>query len=254
MKYLHEIRDYWDARANGFSSASIEELETAAGAWWRAFFQKEIASKSATILDCGTGAGFFTVILSELSHAVTAVDYSQEMLNKTKANLEARNLHAKLLVMDAQELQFPDNQFDVIVTRDLIWNLEKPERAYAEFARVLKPGGLLIVDDGNYYLHLHDESYAAIHKEKKKHLTTDHSCHERHNIDNVDMTIIEKIAEHLPLSSQRRPQWDFEQCIQLGFSRFTADIKYTEPSKETQESPANPVVNFPSRFLITAEK
>ena len=42
------------------------------------------------------------------------------------------------LQMDAQNLDFPDQTFDAVVSRNLTWNLENPTRAYQEWLRVLK--------------------------------------------------------------------------------------------------------------------
>ena len=47
--------------------------------------------------------------------------------------------------MDAQALEFEDESFDVIISRNLTWNLEKPWQAYREWYRVLKPGGHIMI-------------------------------------------------------------------------------------------------------------
>ena len=59
--------------------------------------------------------------------------------------------------MDAQNLEFADETFDVVISRNLTWNLEKPEQAYQEWMRVLKPGGVLLNFDANWYGYLYDE-------------------------------------------------------------------------------------------------
>ena len=46
--------------------------------------------------------------------------------------------------MDAQKLDFEDNTFDVVISRNLTWNLEHPDVAYREWVRVLKVGGRLL--------------------------------------------------------------------------------------------------------------
>ncbi|MCQ4823180.1 class I SAM-dependent methyltransferase, partial [Eubacterium callanderi] len=58
---------------------------------------------------------------------------------------------------DAHTLDFEDNTFDLIVTRNLTWNLERPDEAYGEWHRVLAPGGRMLNFDANWYLHLYDE-------------------------------------------------------------------------------------------------
>ena len=152
---------------------------------------------------------------------------------------------AEVLVrqMDAQKLEFADENFDAVVSRNVLWNLDDPAAAYREMHRVLRPGGKLIISDGNMYLYMHDEEYARLHEKqmeemRKKH-EIDGGLHGKHNVDHVDFSIIEKIAEDLPMSRRRRPQWDFEQLISLGFD----DIHVKLHGKE-----------LPMGFLIIAGK
>lgn len=67
--------------------------------------------------------------------------------------------------MDAQHLQFADESFDAIVSRNVLWNLEDPAMAYREMYRVLRPGGTILVEDGNMYLYLYDEAYEKLHNQ-----------------------------------------------------------------------------------------
>ena len=243
MKIIREIQTYWDARAAGFSAASEEELKNEPGTRVQQLFETRLAPPPGRVLDCGAGAGFFSVLLAKLGYTVDAVDYCSEMLKKANANLTFRGLGASFAQMDAQALAYTDGVFDAIVTRNLIWNLENPEKVYSEFARLLKPGGVLLVEDGNYYLYLLDANYAAL-MQPEKHTTCSGGCHGRHNVDNVDFSIMENIALGLPLSGIRRPQWDFDQLTGLGFSRVNVEIGYRENGTE----------KLPVRFLITAEK
>ena len=59
------------------------------------------------------------------------------MLEKAKENAGelCRNIHFQR--MDAQKLEFADNTFDVVISRNLTWNLEHPDVAYREWVRVL---------------------------------------------------------------------------------------------------------------------
>ena len=112
------------------------------------------------ILDVGTGPGFFPVILARAGYAVTAVDYTPGMLKKAGENLKKyagdRAGEVTLLRMDAQDLSFADETFDVVLLRNLTWNLENPEQAYRKWYCVLKPGGILLNFDANWYGYLYD--------------------------------------------------------------------------------------------------
>ena len=85
---------------------------------------------------------------------MTAVDYTDAMLNEARLNAGEAAEHIHFHCMDAEKLGFADASFDVVVSRNLTWNLPHPERAYAEWARVLKPNGLLLNFDANWYRYL----------------------------------------------------------------------------------------------------
>jgi len=69
------------------------------------------------------------------------------MLKKAKqrvAELPLKNVEA-LAVMDAEKLEFPDHSFDVVMAQYVVTAVPNPEVALDEFARVLRPGGELII-------------------------------------------------------------------------------------------------------------
>lgn len=145
---LSEIESYWTTRAEGYSEVNHKELNgMQKGAWLEVLKGQfpEKAKDEIKILDIGTGPGFFPVILAEAGYKVTAVDYTQEMLDTAKRN--AGNLCERISFykMDAQNLEFEDDVFDVVISRNLTWNLKDPKRAYEEWCRVLKPGGKLLI-------------------------------------------------------------------------------------------------------------
>jgi ubiquinone/menaquinone biosynthesis C-methylase UbiE len=81
------------------------------------------------------------------------------MLEMARSNSERFGVSGTFLRMDAQDLDFPDESFDLILSRNLIWDLERPRKAYEEWLRVLRPGGRMIIFDGNFYLHLYDKDF-----------------------------------------------------------------------------------------------
>ena len=62
------------------------------------------------------------------------------MLEKARENVGKYVDRVRFWREDAQNLDFENETFDVIISRNLTWNLEEPARAYAEWMRVLKPG------------------------------------------------------------------------------------------------------------------
>jgi phosphatidylethanolamine/phosphatidyl-N-methylethanolamine N-methyltransferase len=98
------------------------------------------------ILEVGVGTG---LSLPEYAwtNRVVGVDLSAPMLHKAKARVKEHRLTNVdgLAVMDAQHLGFQDAAFDAVVAQYVITAVPDPEATLDEFARVLKPGGEIIL-------------------------------------------------------------------------------------------------------------
>jgi phosphatidylethanolamine/phosphatidyl-N-methylethanolamine N-methyltransferase len=98
------------------------------------------------ILEVGVGTG---LSLPEYawSNRITGIDLSEPMLHKAMARVKEHRLTnvEGLAVMDAQRLGFQDAVFDVVVAQYVITTVPEPEATLDEFARVLKPGGEIIL-------------------------------------------------------------------------------------------------------------
>ncbi len=98
------------------------------------------------ILEVGVGTGISLPDYAR-SNRLVGIDISEPMLRKAQervvehglANVEA------LAVMDAPHLGFPDDAFDVVVAQYVITAVPDPEATLDEFARVLKPGGEIVL-------------------------------------------------------------------------------------------------------------
>ena len=160
MTELEAIRRYWNTRAEGYSLKTAYDLQHAEKVWLERLRPFVLASGKLDILDIGCGPGFFSILLARLGHSVVAFDYTEGMLERASRNAAEADVSIVVRQGDAQDLPFPDETFDLIVSRNLMWNLEHPESAYAEWLRVLRPGGRLVNFDGNHYRHLYSEPYA----------------------------------------------------------------------------------------------
>src|SRR5579871_5097615 len=98
------------------------------------------------ILEVGVGTG---ISLPDYSRAnkICGVDISEPMLQKAMERVAKLDLsHVEgLWVMDAENLTFPDDSFDVVVAQYVVTTVPNPEATLDEFARVLKPGGEIIL-------------------------------------------------------------------------------------------------------------
>lgn len=255
QELLQEIASYWGTRAEGYSEVNEKELAGSQREAWLHVLEEQFPEKKKEemkILDIGTGPGFFPMILSEVGYTVTAVDYTEEMLEKAKENLGKYTKYGlervTLQRMDAQNLEFADETFDVVISRNLTWNLEKPEQAYQEWMRVLKPGGVLLNFDANWYGYLYDE-------EKKEAYEADRKKVEEQQLDDhylcTDIDRMENIARQVPLSAMERPTWDTKVLESLGVCSIQTDSEIWKRVWSEEER-----LNYASTpmFLVRAEK
>src|SRR5260370_12767657 len=98
------------------------------------------------VREVGIGTGI-SLPLYGSNVRIFGTDISEAMLKKAKqrvAELRLKNIEG-LAVMDAEKLEFPDNSFDVVMAQYVVTAVPNPEVALDEFARVLRPGGELII-------------------------------------------------------------------------------------------------------------
>jgi phosphatidylethanolamine/phosphatidyl-N-methylethanolamine N-methyltransferase len=98
------------------------------------------------ILEVGVGTGLSLPHYSK-DCRLCGIDISGPMLRKAQDRVAELGLsHVEgLWVMDAEHLSFPDESFDVVVAQSVITTVPNPEATLDEFARVLKPGGEIVL-------------------------------------------------------------------------------------------------------------
>ncbi|MBC5630448.1 class I SAM-dependent methyltransferase [Clostridium sp. NSJ-6] len=229
MKYLEEIKSYWNKRAEGYSISNRESLESNDKEEYEKFLRKYIPkNKKCKTIDMGCGPGFLAILLADMGYESFAFDCTENMLAKAEEN--ARDLGVKIHTIqgDAQNPDIEDKSFDLLVSRNVIWNLENPEKAYKEWIRILKPGGRIIILDGNHYCYLFDDKY--MEERKSSTHINDHK-----NMMGVDTSPIDKIAYDLPLSNKIRPEWDKNILESLGVKIIDIDIDEISYKNEKNE-------------------
>lgn len=211
---------YWTNRAPGYSAVNQEELATNQHAVWSNVLCRAISlhypgkrPEQISVLDVGTGPGFFAILLAERGYRVTAVDYTDAMLAQAGKNAGPLAEKISFQRMNAQELTFPDGQFDVVLSRNLTWNLHDPESAYRHWVRVLKRNGLLLNFDANWYSYLYDDQARQNHLLDRNNVA---QSDVRDENAGTDVDAMEAIACQTPLAKQRRPAWDQEVLTRLG--------------------------------------
>ena len=111
----------------------------------RRLVERAHIAPEATVLDVAAGRG--AVLFPAAQQVgprgrVVGIDLSPEMVRETVAEIQgAGQPNVEMLLMDAEELRFPDASFDYVLSGFSLWFLPQPHRALAEFFRVLKPEG-----------------------------------------------------------------------------------------------------------------
>lgn len=155
------ITGYWQKRSTGFANLRKAELHSEKQLLWQQEITRHLPqNRRLKILDIGCGAGFFGILLGQ-KHSVTGIDLTPEMIEAARALAAAERSNAEFMVMDAEALDFADASFDAIISRNVMWNLPHPEKAYREWLRVLKPGGLLLNYDAEYARAHHSQKLPA---------------------------------------------------------------------------------------------
>jgi SAM-dependent methyltransferase len=129
----------WDEnRALGLPAAAIE-----------AAILELLPPRIGAFLDIGTGTGRLLELVAPRAERAFGVDASRDMLALARARLAERGLADRCAVRQADmyRLPLPDCAFDVVALQMVLHYAEDPAAALAEAARVLRPGGLLLVAD-----------------------------------------------------------------------------------------------------------
>jgi SAM-dependent methyltransferase len=139
------------------------------------------------------------------------------MVESARRNITAAGLRANVLLADAVSLTiFPPRSFDAIVSRDVVWTIYDPRKAFIRWKELLRDGGRVVIYDGNYR---QDHSSLRYHSLK---LVSDlikrftegpvpkESCHNTPGLG----------FEELPLVRKERPREDKEMLRDAGYSRI----------------------------------
>jgi ubiquinone/menaquinone biosynthesis C-methylase UbiE len=108
---------------------------------WRVDLMKGLDGK---ILEVGVGTGKNIPYYPEGMN-ITAIDFSEKMLNKARMKAEALNKKVKFYYMDAELMAFQDNTFDIVFTTCVFCSVPDPVQGLKEIKRVCKPGGKIIM-------------------------------------------------------------------------------------------------------------
>jgi SAM-dependent methyltransferase len=124
--------------------------------------------------------------------------------------------------MNAEELSFEDGTFDVVFSRFLTWLLPRPEQAYSEWTRVLKPGGLMLTYDTMQMKQRNpDNVNTSVKKEENPYRT---ELLEKTGMAGELYDNLIDLSNELEIGYVKRPEWDITILMKLGVDASSEDV------------------------------
>jgi ubiquinone/menaquinone biosynthesis C-methylase UbiE len=259
MAETSELQDLversWTESAQRHDGFVERDLNSSRKSVWRSLILSNAPKKrdgKLKILDVGTGPGFFPAILASEKAEVSAIDCTREMVKMAEKNLSQVKKWVSVQLMDSHSLDFPDGNFDLVISRNVAWTLSDPEKAYKEWARVVHPDGRILIFDANWQRHYHDQEARRRFEEHDKIYFAQSG---EHLEDFIQKTADPKMARELrcstPLGKYQRPQWDFDVLLKLGFRKFRFDTRVGEEVWTPEEQFK---YLYAPMFMVSAER
>ncbi len=215
---FREIEDAWTQDSDGYDELVKRQLSNKKDvAHWMHELKGVLGEEPLKILDVGCGPGFLSIMMARLGHTVKAIDGSVGMVNCAAGNfaVEGRDIPAE--EEDAVLLPEEENEsYDVIISRDVVWTLYDPEKAFARWKEVLKPGGRVIIYDGDYRRDIHSFKLTAWKALSQLLITIT----ERKLPEKAAHGDEAGIFTELPMVTAKRPQRDLELAREVGYKRI----------------------------------
>ncbi len=212
-----EIHDRWDARARTYDKSPGHGIHSdlEKKAWLDILSCALDHRKGLKVLDVGTGTGALALLLAELGHDATGIDLSENMLEKAGKKAREKGLKAVFRTGDAESPPFNPGSFDAIVSRHVLWTLPNPEVAIKSWAGLLKPGGAIVVIDGNFSMKNRSLGQKAWRLAAMPLILVTEFRDPR--MGNLDMN------GQLPMRKRRRPDADLSLLRAEGFEASVSD-------------------------------
>lgn len=228
---LGKMERYWSQDAQNYSKIINDELKSFRYEQWKTLLLQHIPKATKNILDIGCGPGFFSILLTKLGYRVTGIDCSTGMLRKAMENSKCMKVQPVFFQMDCENMEFENHSFDLIVSRNVTWTLQNPDRVYKRCLELLRPHGKMLIFDANWHLHLFDRHL------QEKVIKREAECMTLYgDVYSSETPLTETLdIASLPLSSLLRPQWDIDQLKKVGFKKVYTDTNLAESLWDEKE-------------------
>lgn len=145
------IRAYWDDFAADYDTAPDHGLlDSDIRAAWKDLLRTWLPTQPSVVADLACGTGTMSVLAAELGHQVCGIDLSGEMVARARAKTAPFGAAVQIDQADVSEPPFGPASVDVVLARHILWTLPDPATALSRWARLLRPGGRLVLIEGRW--------------------------------------------------------------------------------------------------------
>lgn len=117
----------------------------------------KLIMKKDVVLECACGTGLLSGVIAKRCKSLVATDFSVKMLKKAKKKYGGYN-NVEFKEGNILQIEYPDENFDVVVAANVIHLLDEPYKALAELDRVCRKGGKIIIPT---YMNKNDKGKAS---------------------------------------------------------------------------------------------
>ncbi|MDO4928121.1 MAG: methyltransferase domain-containing protein [Corynebacterium sp.] len=148
-----QLDQYWSNRASSYHDFQQHSTRSEADQklWTHLLCPILGPAAAQPIVDVGTGSGYLAQLLGRAGYLVHGIDHAPGMLHEAQLQANRDNVPISFSRQHAQHLAFPTASLPIIINRYVLWTLSNPVAALQEWARVLCPGGKIIVIDAAWF-------------------------------------------------------------------------------------------------------
>jgi SAM-dependent methyltransferase len=147
----NETTAMWDRQAATFDDEPDHGLrDPVVRKAWADLLEAVLPVPAASIADLGCGTGSLTVLLAQAGHHVHGVDTSPRMLDEARRKAQRSQVTVALHHGDAAQPPLTEASVDVVLARHVLWALPDPSAALANWVRLLRPDGRLVLIEGRW--------------------------------------------------------------------------------------------------------
>jgi len=146
-----EASTTWDGHAATFDDEPDHGLrDPSVRRAWAALLASVLPPAPASIVDVGCGTGSLTTLLAEARHQMYGLDASAKMLEVAQRKAAHHRVAVPLIRGDVTRPPFAPRSFDVVLVRHVLWAVHDRHTTLAQWIRLLRPQGRLVLIEGRW--------------------------------------------------------------------------------------------------------